>query len=107
MSEGRWNPGSSAPIKGAMDLVTLVGSAAAFCTTVSYYPQLKKCWLTGKAEDLSLWMFGTLALGVTLWVLYGFLKSDIVIIAANGLSLILLGGILYFKLREKRKNRRV
>lgn len=32
-----------------MDFTTLVGLVAAFCTTVSYYPQLKKCWTTGSA----------------------------------------------------------
>jgi MtN3 and saliva related transmembrane protein len=84
-----------------MDFTTLVGLVAAFCTTVSYYPQLKKCWLTGSAGDLSLTMFLTLSAGVGLWVFYGFLKSDVVIIIANAVSLTLLMGILYFKLRER------
>jgi MtN3 and saliva related transmembrane protein len=84
-----------------MDLTTLIGLVAAFCTTVSYYPQLKKCWETGSAGDLSLKMFLTLAAGVALWIVYGFLKSDVVIIIANVLSLALLLGILYFKLRER------
>lgn len=85
-----------------MDFTTTVGLIAAFCTTVSYYPQLKKCWDTGSAGDLSLKMFLTLAAGVALWVVYGFLKSDIVIVFANAISLALLMGILYFKLREGR-----
>lgn len=84
-----------------MDFTTIVGLVAAFCTTVSYYPQLKKCWETGSAGDLSLTMFSTLSAGVALWVVYGFLKSDIVIILANAISLALLFGILYFKLRER------
>ena len=37
-----------------MDFTTAIGGAAAFCTTVSYVPQLKKCWETGEAGDLSL-----------------------------------------------------
>ena len=85
-----------------MDPTTLVGGAAAICTTVSYFPQLKKCWETGKAGDLSLKMFAILATGVALWAVYGFMKGDLVIIAANVTSLALLMGILYFKLREKR-----
>jgi MtN3 and saliva related transmembrane protein len=84
-----------------MDFTTIVGLIAAFCTTISYYPQLKKCWETGSAGDLSLTMFLTLGAGVALWVVYGFLKSDIVIILANAISLALLFGILYFKLRER------
>jgi MtN3 and saliva related transmembrane protein len=84
-----------------MDFTTLVGLVAAFCTTVSYYPQLKKCWTTGSAGDLSLTMFLTLAAGIGLWVVYGFLKSDVVIVTANAVSFALLMGILYFKLRER------
>ena len=61
--------------------------------TVSYYPQLKKCWATGSAGDLSLKMFITLSAGIGLWVVYGFLKNDFVIIIANAVSLALLMGI--------------
>lgn len=81
---------------------TAVGLFAAFCTTVSYVPQLKKCWETGSAGDLSLRMVLILALGVATWIGYGVLQSDIVIIIANSVSLCLLLGILYFKLKERR-----
>ena len=84
-----------------MDFTTTIGLVAAICTTASYYPQLRKCWETGSAGDLSLRMFLTLAAGVALWVVYGFLKSDIIIIIANAVSFALLLGILYFKFRER------
>ena len=84
-----------------MDFTTLIGLVAAFCTTVSYYPQLKKCWATGSAGDLSSKTFMMLSAGVGLWVVYGFLKNDFVIIIANAVSLTLLMGILYFKLRDR------
>ena len=95
--------GRNLPLKlvlAIMDLVTVVGGIAAFCTTVSYFPQLRKCWQTGHTGDLSLWMFSVLATGVALWVVYGVLKADVVIIAANAVSLGLLLGILFFKMRE-------
>ena len=47
------------------------------------------------AEDVLI-----LATGIGLWVVYGTLKGDLVIILANAVSLCLLFGILYFKLRE-------
>ena len=83
-----------------MDLTTLTGVAAAACTTVSYVPQLKKCWETGSASDLSLKMFLILATGIALWIAYGVLQGDAVIVFANSVSLCLLVAILYFKLRE-------
>ncbi|MEA2934083.1 MAG: MtN3 and saliva related transrane protein [Variibacter sp.] len=87
-------------------LETLIGLAAAFCTTVSYVPQLKKCWTTGSAGDLSLKMFGILATGVALWFVYGVMKKDVVIMLANGVSFLLLCAILFFKCRETFANRK-
>jgi MtN3 and saliva related transmembrane protein len=79
--------------------VTVIGLIAAIGTTLSYSPQLKKCWETGQAGDLSLKMFCILAFGVAMWVVHGVLKKDAVIILADSLSLCFLGGILFFKLR--------
>ena len=86
-----------------MHFPTLIGLLAAFCTTISYFPQLKKCWDTGSAGDLSFKMFSILAAGIALWIIYGCLQSDLVIIVANSTSLALLMGILWFKIRERRR----
>jgi uncharacterized protein with PQ loop repeat len=48
--------------------------------------QLKKCWQTGHAGDLSMTMFMVLAGGVALWIAYGFLKSDLVVVFAKAVS---------------------
>jgi MtN3 and saliva related transmembrane protein len=81
-------------------LTTIVGLSAALCTTISYVPQLKKCYQTGRTGDLSLKMFLILAAGIALWVLYGVLQGDAVLVLANGVSLAFLAIILVFKLRE-------
>ena len=41
-----------------------------------------------------------LTCGLGLWTVYGLMRGDVVIILANGVSLALLGCILYFKVRE-------
>jgi len=82
-----------------MPFETLIGSAAAFCTTVSYFPQVRKCWETRETGDISLKMLLLLATGLALWMIYGFVKSDVVIIVANGISVAMVGVILFFKLR--------
>ena len=79
---------------------TLIGLAAAFCTTISYIPQIKKIWETGDTEDISLKMFSILAAGIALWIVYGVMRGDPVIILANSLSLAFLTAILFFKLRD-------
>lgn len=85
-----------------MALETFVGGLAAFCTTVSYIPQLKKVWKTGEAGDLSLKMLLLLGSGLALWIVYGLIRADFVIIAANAVSLALLSAITYFKLRGRK-----
>src|SRR6266508_706374 len=94
-------PGRRAPHCVVMpSLTTMIGLLAAFCTTIAYIPQLKKCWRTGRTGDLSLQTFSILTTGVALWVLYGVLQKDAVIIVGNSVSLTCLAIILYFKLRE-------
>jgi MtN3 and saliva related transmembrane protein len=81
---------------------TLIGFVAAFCTTVSYVPQVRKCWKTHSTGDLSLKMILLLATGISLWVVYGVMKSDMVIIAANVVSLLFLANLIFFKVKELR-----
>jgi MtN3 and saliva related transmembrane protein len=88
-----------------LSLETAVGFVAAICTTVSYIPQVRKCWQTGSAGDLSLKMLLTLATGIGLWVVYGLMKADPVIVTANGVSLLLLAYLLVFKVRENARAR--
>jgi MtN3 and saliva related transmembrane protein len=88
-----------------MTLATLIGLVAALCTTISYIPQLKKIRETGETEDISLKMFLILAAGIALWVVYGVLQGDVVIILANSVSLMFLAAILFFKLRNMSRGR--
>ena len=83
-----------------MPFDSIIGAVAAFCTTASYVPQLRKAWTTGETRDLSLKMLLLLASGLGLWIVYGVIRSDFVIIAANAVSLSLLAALIYCKLRE-------
>ena len=77
---------------------TVIGLAAAVCTTAANLPQLKKAWTTGQTDDLSLKTLLLFAGGLALWVVYGVLQKDIVIILANCISLALAGALVYLKL---------
>ena len=80
--------------------ITIIGLAAAFCTTLSYVPQVRKAWKTQSTGDLSLKMILILSAGISLWVVYGVMRTDTVIIAANSVSLLFLANLLFFKLKE-------
>ena len=81
--------------------IEIIGLAAAALTTISFLPQAIKVWKTKSAKDLSLGMFSIFTSGVLLWLIYGILIVDIPIIAANAITLMLSGTILYFKLTYK------
>jgi MtN3 and saliva related transmembrane protein len=78
---------------------TVLGLSAGFLTTAAFVPQVLRTWRTRSAEDLSLGMFAVFVLGVGLWLVYGLVREDLAMIAANAVTLVLAGAILVFKLR--------
>jgi len=84
-----------------MEFMTLVGLAAGFCTTVAFLPQVVKTWKSKSAKDLSLGMYSIFCTGVLLWLIYGIMISDLPVILANAITLILALSILFFKLTFK------
>lgn len=84
-----------------MDLYTLIGLTAGFCTTIAFLPQAIKTWKSKSAKDLSLGMYSVFCTGVLLWLTYGILINDLPIIITNLITIILAASILYFKLSFK------
>lgn len=80
--------------------VTLIGLLAAFCTTIAFLPQVIKTWRTRSTKDISLAMFLVFTTGIFLWLVYGVMLRDVPLIAANGITFVLSGMMLYFKLRN-------
>ena len=79
-----------------------LGGLAAFLTTFANVPQVIKCFRTGRAGDLSKKMLIALAMGFALWLAYGVMRGDWIIMAANAVSLCLITVLLWFKWREDR-----
>ena len=82
-----------------------IGGLAALMTSLSYFPQVQKAWPRGSTEALSLKMLVVLTAGLLLWIGYGLLKADWIIIAANGAGAALTGTVLGCKLRDTMKER--
>jgi MtN3 and saliva related transmembrane protein len=81
-------------------LITIAGLLAAVLTSLSYIPQVKKAWPAHSTNDLSFKMLAVLAAGLALWIAYGILKADYVIIIANRVGLSLVGALIGLKLRD-------
>lgn len=84
-----------------MTAIMILGLVAAGLTTVAFIPQVHKTWKSRSAKDLSLGMYLIFSSGVILWLIYGILKEDIPIIAANVVTLSLTLILLYFKIFYK------
>jgi MtN3 and saliva related transmembrane protein len=70
---------------------------AATITTGAFVPQVYKAWSTKRTKDISAPTFLVLLLGISLWTVYGALKSDPVIILANLTTAVLAITILVLK----------
>ncbi len=79
---------------------TLLGVLAAALTTIANVPQVWKAWQTRQTEDLSLAMTLILSAGLGLWVVYGVLQADAVIIIANAVAMLLALTLTGLKLRH-------
>lgn len=83
-----------------LNFETGIGLCAALLSSLSYVPQVRKVLAGQPTDDLSLHTLMALTAGLLLWVLYGALSSDWIIIFANALGASLTGFVLAKKLRE-------
>jgi MtN3 and saliva related transmembrane protein len=83
-----------------LSLATVLGLAAAALTTAANVPQVWKAWRTRETKDLSLAMTLILAAGLALWVGYGVLQADAVIVIANATAMTLALALTALKLRH-------
>jgi len=82
-------------------ILKYIGFFAAFCTTVAFFPQAVKVWKTKSTQDISLSMFIIFTIGVFLWLVYGMLLSNLPLILANAITLLLSLFILIYKLKYR------
>ncbi len=63
--------------------ITIIGLIAGAITSFGFIPQIVKGLKTKKLEDVSYYMPIVLAIGMTLWLIYGLIQNDIAIVSAN------------------------
>jgi MtN3 and saliva related transmembrane protein len=75
--------------------ISILGSVAATLVTASFIPQIVRGYRTKHLEDVSYWLMIMICVGMSLWIVYGMIKQDYVIIGANvstiALNMVLLG----------------
>jgi MtN3 and saliva related transmembrane protein len=88
-----------------MDLTTLIGFIAGGLTTASFLPQVVKTARSRSARDLSESMLLVFLVGLVLWTIYGLQVGSLPIIAANVITIGLVGAILGMKVRFNGRER--
>ena len=90
-----------------MSVVTIIGTIAALCSTVSFAPQAWQIIRTRETKDISTGMYLFTVTGFAAWTAYGVLLGQWPLIAANSICLLLSGFILMMKLLPQSKKNAV
>ena len=83
-------------------LLPIIGISATLFSVSSTLPQIIKGLRTKEMDDVSVWLIVTLIVGLSLWVVYGIVKVDIVISGGNSVGVLLNLVLLLLKLRYSR-----
>lgn len=80
-------------------LLPLIGFMATGFAVASSIPQIRKATRTKKSDDLSIRFIIVLIIGLSLWVVYGIGKEDIVLIIGNSIAVSLNTYLLFLKIK--------
>lgn len=83
----------------------IIGTVAGILVLSSFIPQLIKAYKTKKMSDVSIHLMVLIASGMFLWVIYGLIRSDPVIIGTNATGFALNITLLVMKLRYDKMHR--
>lgn len=64
----------------------IVGIGASVLTSISLVPQLLKLLKEKKAQDVPMVMLSVLLCGLGLWIYYGLMKQDLIIVISNSVA---------------------
>lgn len=81
--------------------VDILGYAAGAITSLTFLPQVIKTWKEKSAKDISLLMFVIAAVNEVMWITYGTLLNNWVIILTNVIVLAMSLTMIYLKFRYK------
>ena len=84
-----------------INFTEVLGIIAGILTTSSFVPQVIQIIKTRDVSGISLIMYIAMTVGISLWVVYGFIIGQIAVIAANSITLLLALIILTMKIKIK------
>jgi len=77
----------------------MLGYAAGAVTAFTFLPQVVKTWKEKSAKDVSLWMFVIAFINEIMWLVYGIMIHNWVIILTNAVMLVMSAIMIGLKFR--------
>jgi MtN3 and saliva related transmembrane protein len=86
-------------LKDFVVFADLIGTIAGILVLSSFIPQLHKAYKTKRMLDVSIYLMGLIASGMFLWIIYGIIREDPVIIGTNASGFILNVILIILKIK--------
>ena len=83
----------------AISGIEILGYAAGAVTAVTFLPQVIKTWKEKSAKDVALAMFVIAFINEVMWIAYGVLSNNWVIISTNVVMITMCSLMIFLKLR--------
>lgn len=84
-----------------MNGVDILGYAACAVTALTFLPQVIKTWKEKSAKNVSLMMFIIAFVNEIMWIAYGVMRDDMVIIVTNVIMISMCSVMISLKLKYK------
>lgn len=84
-----------------MTVIDVLGYSACAVTALTFLPQVLKTWKEKSAKNVSLLMFIIAFINEVMWIAYGVLRDDMVIIVTNVIMITMCSVMISLKLKYK------
>lgn len=82
-----------------MSTAEILGYAAGAMTAFTFLPQVLKTWKSKSAKDISMNMFLIAFTNEIMWLVYGIMLDNWVIISTNAVMLVMSAVMIWLKIR--------
>ena len=83
-------------------MIELLGLLAGVIGIVAWIPQIIQVWVHKRHDGLSLTTFAVVAIALAIWLVYGILVESLAMVAANIMTLTVIGVVFFGVLKLRR-----